>query len=152
MSWMNNKMVYFKWLEWQHTTSEIDFIWFNYLTTFKVILQKRSYGTILGKLSLNVPYQCLFRKNTKREIGHLACLGDICTKLTPFMPVLALIMPVISSVHCTFCCCWKKAWFREYHANLNDIDSKCSLSHSFQGHNLLLWVMALCTKTMGNKT
>ena len=34
-------------------------------------------------------------KNKIREIGHLACLGDICAKLTPFMPVLALIMCVI---------------------------------------------------------
>ena len=33
-------------------------------------------------------------KNKIREIGHLACLGDICAKLTPFMPVLALIMCV----------------------------------------------------------
>ena len=32
------------------------------VTTFKVIPQKRSYWTIFCKLSLNVPYQCLFRK------------------------------------------------------------------------------------------
>ena len=60
-------MVYYKWLEWQHTTSEIDFTWFNYLTTFKVIPQKRSYWTIFCKLSLNVPYQCLFRGKKKRD-------------------------------------------------------------------------------------
>ena len=65
------------------------------VTTFKVIPQKRSYWTIFCKLSLNVPYQCLFRKKTIREIGHLACLGEICAKVTPFMPVLALIMRVI---------------------------------------------------------
>ena len=61
-------MVYYKWLEWQHTTSEIDFTWFNYLTTFKVIPQKRSYWTIFCKLSLcSLPMSVLEKKKRDRS-------------------------------------------------------------------------------------
>ena len=40
-------------------------------------------------------------KNTMKNdrSTYRACLGDIIAKLTPFMPVLALITRVISSFH-----------------------------------------------------
>ena len=45
--------------------------------------KKKSYWSIFIRLSLNVPYQRLFRKISLRRIGHSACLIDMVGQSYP---------------------------------------------------------------------
>ena len=51
-------------------------------------------------------------ENTERKIDHGARLKGKWSKLTQFMPVLALITSVMSSVHGTFCGGWKRGFLK----------------------------------------
>ena len=53
-------------------------------TEFLKVIPQKKLSNNFFKLSLNVPYQCLFRKIHKiKKIGHRACLGYMTGQTCP---------------------------------------------------------------------
>ena len=60
--------------------------WAEALSFIRVITQKKKKKKLSNnffKISLKVPYQSLWRKNTIKKIGHRACLKDVVGQTYP---------------------------------------------------------------------
>lgn len=84
----------------------------NLLFLFKVIPRKKKLANKFFYCFLNVlmSLPMSVAKNTIKKRGYIACLRDRQAKLILFMPVLALIMCTISSIHITICSGWKQGY------------------------------------------